>query len=88
LKADEAHYLTNHQRIDQRGQRADRVLPPPDLAIEVELTAPLLDKIGICAAIRVVEIWHIHLSTGRPVVRILSLVDGAYVDHDASPAVP
>lgn len=88
LEADEAYYLTNLNRIDQSGRREDRMLPPPDLAIEVEVTAPLLDKLGIYAAIGVVEIWHISLSTGRPVVRILSLVDGAYVDHNASPAVP
>jgi len=31
--------------------------PPPDLAIEVEVTHKLMDKMGIYAAFRVSEMW-------------------------------
>ena len=32
--------------------------PPPDLAIEVDITRSSMDKLSICAALGIVELWR------------------------------
>ena len=88
LEADETYYLTGFDRIDASASQPSRQLPAPDLAIEVEVTEPLMDKLPVYAGIGVEELWHIDLSGGEPVVRILLLKSGAYVEQPASVAVP
>jgi Uma2 family endonuclease len=88
LEADETYYLTGFDRIDASASQPSRQLPAPDLAIEVEVTEPLMDKLPVYAGIGVGELWHIDLSAGEPVVRILLLQSGAYVEQPASAAVP
>ncbi len=52
--------LHRQRRGDQKGQRSPNldVDPPPDLAIEIEITNSLLDKLGIYAGIGVPELWR------------------------------
>lgn len=61
--------------------------PPPDLAIEVEVTQSLADRLGIYAAFGVREIWRFDGDT----LRIQVLDSGRYIDRAASlffPAFP
>src|SRR5688572_4632846 len=47
LEPDECYYLANAARL-RRTDRIDLAIdPPPDLAIEVEITSSLLDKLGV-----------------------------------------
>jgi len=73
LEPDECYWTQNEARI--RGKRK-LVLPndpPPDLAVEVEITRTVLDRLPIYAAFGVPEIWrfdgeelHVHeLHKGR-----------------------
>jgi Uma2 family endonuclease len=63
LEADECFYF----RLDKlaaaaaarsRGSRDVADIPNPDLAIEVDISPPQVDRAGIYAALRVTEIWR------------------------------
>jgi Uma2 family endonuclease len=78
---DESYYIQNEPII--RG-RTDLVLgrdPPPDLAIEIQLTRSALDKLGIYAAMGVPEVWL--WESGALKVYWLS-GEGSYVEHGES----
>lgn len=85
LEADGSYYLSNLNHISQAGDNDLERVPPPDLAIEVEVTMPLLDKLPVYAAIGIPDLWHIDES-GQ--ARILRLENGAYVEMPASREVP
>jgi Uma2 family endonuclease len=85
VEPDDCYYLTNLGRISQAGDNDLERVPPPDLAIEVEVTVPLLDKLPVYAAIGIRELWHIN-ETGE--ARILLLEGGAYIEAPASAEVP
>lgn len=59
LEPDESYYIQNEAvfrgRIDEDFDLERD--PPPDLAIEVEITKSALDKLGIYAALGVAEVW-------------------------------
>ena len=64
LEADDCFYLANAPLV--RGKKLDlSVDPPPDLAIEVEISRSALDRMGIYAALRVPEIWRYDGETLR-----------------------
>ena len=59
--------------------------PPPDLAIEIDISRSSLDRMGIYAALGVPEIWRFDGETLR--VGRLS-ADGTYAPSPASVALP
>ena len=64
LEPDLCFYLANSHRV--RGKSIDlRVDPPPDLAIEVEISRSALDRMGIYAALGVPEVWRFDGETLR-----------------------
>jgi Uma2 family endonuclease len=84
LEADDCFYLANAPRV--LGKQIDlSVDPPPDLAIEVEISRSALDRMGIYAALRVPEIWRYDGETLR--VELLQ-PDGTYAASETSLAFP
>jgi Uma2 family endonuclease len=84
LEADDCFYLANAPRV--RGKKIDlSVDPPPDLAIEVEISRSALDRMGIYAALRVPEIWRYDGETLR--VELLQ-PEGTYATSETSLAFP
>jgi Uma2 family endonuclease len=85
LEPDECYYLASAARL--RGvERIDLTVdPPPDLAIEVEITASLVNKLGVYAALRVPEVWRFD---GESLTVLLLRPDGTYSPSDASAAFP
>jgi Uma2 family endonuclease len=82
---DESYYIQNERVI--RG-RTDLVLgrdPPPDLAIEIQLTRSALDKLGIYAVMGVPEVW---LWEGDALKVYWLSEQGGYVEHGESRALP
>lgn len=83
-EADGCFYLANYERV--RRKKIDlSVDPPPDLAVEVEISRSAVNSLNIYAALGVPEIWrfdgasfHIHHRQA----------DGTYVELDHSPALP
>lgn len=58
LEADKCFYIQNELLIREKDEIDLAVDPPPDLAIEVDLTWPLLPKLPIYAAMRAPEVWQ------------------------------
>jgi Uma2 family endonuclease len=58
LEPDKCSYITNAFRL-RPAERLDLAVdPPPDLAIEIEITSSALDRMGIYAALGVPEVWR------------------------------
>jgi Uma2 family endonuclease len=58
LEADECYYVQNAQWAAGRDEIDLNVDPPPDLAIEVDITSSSLDKQSIYAELGVPELWR------------------------------
>ena len=58
--------------------------PPPDLAIEVDITRSSLDRMGIYAALGVPEIWRYDGTA----FEILVLTNNVYVRSERSSLLP
>lgn len=58
----------------------------PQIAIEVMVTSPLIDKLDVYAGLGVQEVWVWHSSTRRLVVN--RLTDRRYTEHAASGILP
>lgn len=85
LEADESYYFI-HQKDRPASTAVDADGDPvPDMAIEVEITSPLLPKLPVYAALGVSEIWHIRTESE---VEILELSDGEYKTIPCSRFVP
>jgi Uma2 family endonuclease len=59
LEADNSYWIANEARVRGKQTINLRVDPPPDLAIEVDLTHSSLNRMGIYAALRVPEVWRL-----------------------------
>ena len=57
LEPDQCYYFASTGEFATRTRQPD-VDPPPDLAIEVEITRSCLDRLGIYAALRIPEVWQ------------------------------
>ncbi len=85
LEADTCFYLESSARI--RGKRTIdlNVDPPPDLAIEVEISRGALDRMGIYASLGVPEVWRFDGET----LQVEHLQpDGTHAQVTASPSFP
>lgn len=85
LEPDQCFYTKNELAI--RGKREINLAidPPPDLAVEVEISRRLLDRVGIYAALGVPELWRYDGDQLR--VFILG-DDRQYHPCDRSPTFP
>ncbi|MCU0541731.1 MAG: Uma2 family endonuclease [Oscillatoriaceae cyanobacterium Prado104] len=81
IEPDACFYILNYQRMINR-RRLQPDDPPPDLAIETDVTSKT--TIDAYLAIEVPEVWV--YDSGR--FRIYLLQDGEYVESDISPNFP
>ncbi len=58
LEPDECFYLGGYDRLASLATIDLDVDPPPDLAIEVDISSSSLDKMGIYAALQIREVWR------------------------------
>jgi Uma2 family endonuclease len=85
LEADECYYLAHAERIIGRDEIDLDVDPPPDLAVEIEISRSALNRMGIYAALGVPEVWRFN----GEFLRIEQLQpDRTYRTIEASPALP
>ncbi len=85
LEPDRCFYFRNAARILGKKRINLTRDPPPDLAIEIDITHSWLDRMGIYAALRVPEVWCFDGETIR-VYRLRKT--GAYVHSKRSLAFP
>jgi len=85
FEPDACFYIENLARI--RGKKdVDLGLdPPPDLAIEIDITSSSLDKFSIMAEVGVPEVWRYDTGGGW---RILRLQRAQYAEEGESVALP
>lgn len=81
LEADWCYYFKNVQNVVGKKKVDLQRDPPPDLAVEVELTRRLLDRESIYAKLGVPELWRFR--DGE--LKVFVLRRGKYVMADRSP---
>jgi Uma2 family endonuclease len=85
IEADECFWIANPHRMAGRRQLDLRTDPPPDLAIEIDVSRSSLDRLGIYAALRVPEVWRLE---GDLLTFHVLGPDGTYLRADASRIFP
>jgi Uma2 family endonuclease len=59
LEADNSYWLANEARVRGKQTIDLRIDPPPDLALEIDLTHSSLNRMSIYAALKVPEVWRL-----------------------------
>jgi Uma2 family endonuclease len=85
LEPDECFYIQNEPAVRGRLDLDFEHDPPPDLAVEIEVSRSLLDRIGIYAALGVREVWRFD---GERFRVLLLNATGHYDPSDRSAAFP
>ncbi|MFL5243545.1 MAG: Uma2 family endonuclease [Gemmataceae bacterium] len=85
LEPDNSYYLQNEGLIRPKDKIDLMIDPPPDLAIEIEISRSALNRLGIYAALRVPEVWRSDGSFIK-VYRLGS--DGQYFESERSGHFP
>lgn len=85
LEPDECYWIKNEPKVRGRDDIDLDVDPPPDLAIEVEISRSTMDRIGIYAALKVPEVWRWN---GAELTVLLLTKRGTYRVSQNSKAFP
>lgn len=84
LEPDDCYYVQNEVKIRNKTNLDLTIDPPPDLAIEVEVSRSSVQKAPIYAALGVRELWQYDGQT----LHILELVKGQYKSRKGSVCFP
>lgn len=82
LEADACFYIQNHQAVIGKDRLDLTVDPPPDLAIEIDITNRT--KFNNYLLLKVPELWRYS----RQGLKIYLLQDGQYIESQSSPNFP
>ncbi len=84
VEADECYYIQNDAAVRGKMEIDLAINPPPDLAIEIDISNPSLPRLPIYAALGVPEVWQFDGEN----FKILGLFAGAYTAQGQSQALP
>jgi Uma2 family endonuclease len=85
LEADECYWIANEPLVRQLDRIDLQRDPPPDLAVEVDVTHSVLPRLPVYAALRVPEVWRLSGNT----LSFLGLQpDGSYAPVAVSLSLP
>lgn len=84
LEPDQCYYIQNEAQVRDVAQIDLTQFPPPDLAVEVDISSSSLDRFSIYSDLGVLEIWRYD---GRSLT-IYHLQEGQYVPQEQSKALP
>ncbi|GAB4160518.1 MAG: Uma2 family endonuclease [Cyanobacteria bacterium J069] len=84
LEPDQCYYIQHESLVRNTDQIDLAHLPPPDLAVEVDITSSSMNRFSIYADLGVPEVWRYD---GRSLT-MHQLCDGQYVVSDRSAALP
>ena len=85
IESDECYYIANAPRIRGKSDIDLPQDPAPDLAIEIDITRSSIDKLSICAALGIREVW---LSDGSRVTIYVLRKEGKYRAVQESQVLP
>ncbi|MDY6783038.1 MAG: Uma2 family endonuclease [Cyanobacteriota bacterium] len=84
LEPDQCYYIKNESLVWGKGQIDLSLDPPPDLAIEIDITRSSLDRLSIYASLGVPEVWRYD---GK-ILTMYALEGEKYQSCRVSPAFP
>ncbi len=84
LEPDDCYYIQNEAKVRDKVEIDFTIDPPPDLAIEVEVSRSSVQKAPIYAALGVRELWRYD----GQILRIFELVKGQYKSRKGSVCFP
>ena len=84
LDPDQCYYIQNESKIWGKDKINLQIDPPPDLAIEIDITSSSINRFAIYAKLAVPEIWRYD----GQIITIHHLVGDRYVLSDRSLALP
>lgn len=84
IEPDNCYYIQHEAAVRDREELDLETAPPPDLAIEIDITNSSINKFAIYSALGVPELW---LYNGR-VLKFYQLVETEYIERDFSLAFP
>ncbi|MBH8575078.1 Uma2 family endonuclease [Nostocaceae cyanobacterium CENA369] len=84
IEPDNCYYIQTEPRIRGRETLDLETDPPPDLAIEIDITSSSVNKFGIYSALGIAELWRYN---GED-LKFYQLVEGEYVECEFSIAFP
>jgi Uma2 family endonuclease len=86
LEADECYYLKNLHRVAGKRKAIELSTdPPPDLAIEIEISQSALDRLAVYAGLGVPEVWRFD---GESLVIEVLQPTGVYKPSESSAGFP
>ncbi len=85
LEPDECYWVANEFAVRGRADLDPDIDPPPDIAVEVEISRSALNRMGIYASLRVSEVWR---SDGQSIIVAQLQDDGTYAQVARSPSFP
>ncbi len=85
LEPDDCFYFFGREHIALKRSVDLNIDPPPDLAIEVEITRSVLNRLGIYAKLRIGEVWRYD---GESLTVLLLGPDRGYVASPTSAIFP
>ena len=80
IEPDNCYYIQSEPAVRGRQELDLETAPPPDLAIEIDITSSSVNKLAIYSALRVPELW---LYNGR-VLKFYQVVEREYIERDFS----
>lgn len=84
IEPDACYYIQTESRVRGRVRLSLETEPPPDLAIEIDITSSSVNKLGIYSALGVTELWRYD---GQD-LKFYQLREGQYVECKFSIAFP
>lgn len=84
IEPDSCYYIQNEPAIRGRESLNLETDPPPDLAIEIDITSSSVNKFNIYAGLGVPEIWRYD----EDILKFYQLVEGDYIHIQFSVAFP
>jgi Uma2 family endonuclease len=84
LEPDQCYYIQNEALVRGLDQIDSNRFPPPDLAIEIDITSSSINRMSIYAALGVPEVWRYDGQT----LTMLILQNGEYHPQSHSKALP
>ncbi|MEH1900774.1 MAG: Uma2 family endonuclease [Nostoc sp.] len=84
IEPDTCYYIQNELAIRSKETLDLENDPPPDLAIEIDITSSSVNKLGIYSALGVTELWRYDGQN----LKFYQLIEGQYVECNFSIAFP
>jgi Uma2 family endonuclease len=84
IEPDTCYYIQSESRVRGRMTLNLETDPPPDLAIEIDITSSSVNKFGIYSALGVTELWRYDGQN----FKFYQLIEGQYIECKFSIAFP